>query len=240
MRVSNVSFLINVACLATSSYGLLKCTSLPLPPTLAKAGHKQFFTNISLAVTLINNVANILNFLIQKCVGIDKSRKDKPLVANVSELISRHVTLPLALVLETIVPLVYWPLRIFLVSMIMTVEDGDPSKPLIPLSIDLSIHFFPFVFLITDHYYSGSGLKFKLSNTVVWFVVVAIAVGYYKYLNALIDTTTGQAYPYPFLNVPQPYQTIIFIVTGCVAWWFYTVYQRFPPKSLLDETLKLD
>lgn len=236
----NLSFLINVACLTTSTYGYITGTNLPLPPTLKKAGHKQFFTNISLVVTMINNVANIVNYLIQKSVGIDKKRKEKPFIANFSELVSRHLTLPLALVLETVVPLVYWPLRLFFASMILTVDTDAPDRPLIPLSIDLAIHFFPFLFLITDHYYSGSGLKFRLSNTTVWFVVVAIAFGYYKFLKALIDPNAGQAYPYPFLNVPEPYQTMIFIITGSVAWWFYTVYQKFPPKSLLDETLKLD
>ncbi|KAL3229236.1 hypothetical protein RNJ44_02323 [Nakaseomyces bracarensis] len=236
----NFSFVINVACLTTSTYGYITGTNLPLPPVLKKAGHKQFFTNISLVVTMINNVANILNYLIQKSVGIDKKRKNKPFIANLSEIVSRHLTLPLALVLETVVPLVYWPLRIFFANLILTLDTDQPDRPLIPLSIDLAIHFFPFVFLITDHYYSGSGLKFRLSNKTVWFIVVAIAVGYYKFLQALIDPNEGQAYPYPFLDVPEPYKTIIFVITGTVAWWFYTVYQRFPPKSLIDETFKLD
>ncbi|KAH7588923.1 FAR-17a/AIG1-like protein [Nakaseomyces glabratus] len=237
----NLSLAINVLCLSTSYWGYKWSTQIQLPPTLEKAGHKQFFTNISLMATMVSNVASILNWCIQRMVGPSKAREDKPFFANLSELVSRHIILPQALVLETVVPLIYWPLRLFAIKLIMQgVADGELSGPLIPISVDIAIHALPFIFIFSDHYLSGYGARFRLSNTTAWFIIVATAMSYYKFLQLIIDPTTGQTYPYPFLDVPEPYKSVIFVITATIAWIFYALYQRFPPRSLLKETIKMD
>ena len=214
------SLLINLISLGVGCWGLSQATKLVLPPTLSPAGHKQFLTNISVVATLISNVWNILNYFIQRS-SLNMN------VLNGSNFISRHLVLPIGLVLETVVPLVYWPLRLFAMKLIIQgVSDG---KSPVPIPVDLAIHFFPCVFLLSDHYLSGSGSKFKISNLKAWTIVTGLGLAYYKYLALLIDPLKGQKYPYPFLDVEEPYKSIIFVCVTTVAWSFYVLYQRFPP-----------
>lgn len=222
------SLLLNVCSLLICSRGLYKCTQLILPSQLIEAGHKQFLTNISVGVTLMSNVMNIINWFVQrsKCA----TKNDKRCNAKCISFVSRHLILPIALILESIVPLVYWPLRLFAQNLIMQDVPRDAPNPL-PLSTDVSIHLFPFVFLFADHYLSGYGQKFAISNSKAWLIVTALGMSYYKYLAILIDTTTGQMYPYPFLDVDEPYKSIIFVIVSTIAWLFYILYQRFPPCS---------
>lgn len=215
------TLLINTGCLAVSSWGLFHATRITLPPSLKDAGHKQFLTNISVVLTIINNLCNIVNWFFQRC----------DLNVNLLEFfnfISRDITLPVALVMESIVPVVYWPLRLFALKLIM--QGIGSSKSPIPISVDLSIHLFPSIFLLGDHYLSGSGLKFKISNVKAWFIVTILGIGYYQYLSLLIDPTSGQHYPYPFLDVDEPYKSVIFVLVTSITWCFYTFYQNFPPS----------
>ncbi|KAG0668401.1 hypothetical protein C6P45_004687 [Maudiozyma exigua] len=220
VKPTDRSLFINFISLCSGCWGLSQATKLILPPTLSSAGHKQFLTNISVVATLISNVWNIMNFFIQRSsLNVN--------VLNGFNYISRHLVLPIGLVLETVVPLVYWPLRLFAMKLIMQgVEDG---KSPVPVPVDLAIHFFPCIFLLSDHYLSGSGSKFKISNLKAWLIVTGLGLAYYKYLALLIDTSKGQKYPYPFLDVEEPYKSIIFVGVTTVAWSFYTLYQRFPP-----------
>lgn len=222
------SLLLNVASLLVCSNGLYKCTRLTLPASLKDAGHKQFLTNISVVATLISNVFNIFNWFVQrsKC-----SNQEKPCCfASTLNYISRHLALPIALTLETIVPLVYWPLRLFAQNLIMQEVPQDAPNP-IPVSTDVSIHLFPFIFLFSDHYLSGSGSKFRISNIRAWCIVATLGIAYFQYLGMLIDPTQGQAYPYPFLDVEEPMKSAIFVVVSTVAWFFFIIYQKFPPCS---------
>ncbi|SMN21047.1 similar to Saccharomyces cerevisiae YHR140W Putative integral membrane protein of unknown function [Maudiozyma saulgeensis] len=214
------SLLLNVLSLAVGCWGLSHATTLVLPPSLRDAGHKQFLTNISVVATLISNVCNISNYFIQR-INLNIN------LLKFSNFISRHIVLPIALVLETVVPLVYWPLRLFAMKLIM--QGVSSGKSPIPISVDLAIHFFPCVFLLCDHYLSGTGKKFIISNRKAWFLVTALGSGYYKYLALLIDPSIGQKYPYPFLDVAEPYKSIIFVCITSLAWSFYVSYQKFPP-----------
>ncbi|CAB4255642.1 similar to Saccharomyces cerevisiae YHR140W Putative integral membrane protein of unknown function [Maudiozyma barnettii] len=224
------SLIINVLSLFVGSWGLSQATTLILPPSLKDAGHKQFLTNISVVATLISNVWNISNYFIQRSnLNINLLR--------VSNFISRHLVLPIALILETVVPIVYWPLRLFAMKLIMQgVSDG---KSPVPLSVDLSIHFFPCIFLLCDHYLSGTGNKFMISNRHAWFLVIILGMAYYKYLAFLINPSIGQKYPYPFLDVVEPYKSIIFVCVTTVAWSFYVFYQKFAPCSKSDDKSKI-
>lgn len=224
------SLLFNIASLIICGRGLFKCTQLILPPSLSQAGHKQFLTNLSLVATLISNILNILNWFIQR-----SSMNNIHFVWN---YICRHFVLPIALTLETIVPVIYWPLRLFAQKLIM--QDIPKNEPYpLSTSTDLSIHLFPFIFLFSDHYFSGFGSKFEISNTKAWFIVSSLGFGYFKYLSFLIDPAKGQVYPYPFLDVEEPMKTIIFIVVSTVAWLFFILYQTFPPHTSVQKSNKI-
>lgn len=222
VKPSTRSLVINGLSVIVGSWGLSNITRLVLPASLAGASHKQFLTNISVVATLISNVCNIFNYFVQRC-------GQSSALAGFSNFFSRDVALPVALVLETVVPLVYWPLRLFAMHLIMQ-EVPDGASP-IPVPVDVSVHLLPFVFLFSDHFLSGTGRKFKISNGQAWFLVTFLGLSYYKWLEYLIDPSTGQKYPYPFLDAPEPYKSVIFVCVSSVAWCFYVLYQKFPPKT---------
>ena len=223
-KLTTRSLLINLACLISSAYGLSTGTKIHLPHNLIQAGHKQFLTNIGVGITMTNNVANILNWILRNCRFVADKR-----ILSIFNFASRHVTLPIALVLESIIPAVYWPLRLFALDLIMQgVKDGRSP---VPYLTDFCLHLFPIVFLLMDHYLSGCGQKFNISNISGFVMVNTLGLAYYKWLGHLIDPTRGQVYPYPFLDVEEPYRTIIFVTITSIAWLVYLLYQRFPPKS---------
>ena len=218
------SLLINLACLISSAYGLSTGTKIHLPHNLIQAGHRQFLTNIGVGITIINNVANILNWILRNCRFVTDNR-----ILSIFNFVARHITLPIALVLESIIPAVYWPLRLFALDLIMQgVKDGRSP---VPYMTDVCCHLFPIIFLLLDHYFSGCGQKFNISNISGFVMVNALGLAYYKWLDHLIGPAKGQVYPYPFLDVEEPYRTIIFITITSITWFIYLLYQRFPPKS---------
>ena len=221
-RPTTRSLLLNSICLVTSSYGLVAGTRLDLPQELVEAGYKQFLTNIGVGITIINNAANIINWVTQHS-GITSNT-----ILSISDFISRHITLPVALILESIIAAVYWPLRLFALNLIFQgLEDGEPPLPYLT---DFCLHLFPIIFLFTDHYFSGFGQKFRISNVGGLMIVNILGLAYYKWLDHLIDPAKGQVYPYPFLDVEEPYRTIIFITITSITWFIYLLYQRFPPR----------
>lgn len=62
----------------------------------------------------------------------------------------------------------------------------------------------------------------------------------FSYLAFLIDAGQGQAYPYPFLDVNEPYKSIIFVVVATITWAYYVFYQKFPPKYIKKSAKKGD
>lgn len=266
------SLLFNLASLVTSSYGLYKCSHIALPQSLAPAGQKQFLTNISLVATVSHNVVTLVLHLakylracrlqkqhIERAFAratasadeVHKLKQDsKPAHCSGSEqdsgdciftVINRHVTLPLALVLESVVATVYWPLRIFAIHLIL---QGAKRKSPIPLEVDVSIHLLPIIYLLADYYVSGSSQRFKIPLLPAWIIVAAIGLAYKFYLGFLIDPSMGQKYPYPFLDVAEPYKSVIFVVVTSFGWLFYVGYRAWPPKEVakegFQERVKLD
>lgn len=108
---SKASLCVNLLLLAVVGQGLYRCSQIQLPPSLASAGHRQFLTNISAAVTLVNSLSNVFDFVVQSAV---------------SRLWARHFTLPIALVLESVVASVYWPLRLFAMRLFATTSRTGP------------------------------------------------------------------------------------------------------------------
>lgn len=212
----------NVVSLGTSTWGLWKCTKVVLPPSLSQAGHKQFLTNIAVVVTILNNVANIVNGVVQAISSDDKVKRRW-------YHISRHVTLPIAMVLETIVATVYWPLRLFALHLIM--QDVAKGRAPIPWEVDVAIHLLPLVNQLYDHYFSGYGSKYRLSHKVSWLIITSLGLAYNRYLHYLIEPNGVQSYPYPFLNVDEPLRSIIFVTVTSISWLYYLMYQMFPPKA---------
>ncbi|CCH58937.1 hypothetical protein TBLA_0B00940 [Henningerozyma blattae CBS 6284] len=233
---TTTSLIINVISLISASYGLNRASALPLPPTLAKAGDKQFLTNISVIATILSNIAGICNYFIQRRqhkdykIGYPCDGKKR------ANFVSRHLLLPLALVLETIVPLVYWPLRLFFINLIMQGADEVDHYP-IPVLVDVAIHLFPFIALFADHYLSGSDNKFILSNSVALVVVTTLGIAYNRWLAFIIDFEAGQKNPYPFLDVREPFRSVIFACVTTVAWGCYALYQKYPPRRELPINL---
>lgn len=209
---SKASLCVNLLVLAVVGQGLYRCSQIQLPPSLASAGHRQFLTNISAAVTLVNSLSNVFDFVVQSAV---------------SRLWARHFTLPIALVLESVVASVYWPLRLFAMHLILQ-QPPVPGHSPIPLSVDLSIHLAPVVGLLIDHYWTGQGEKFRVSYKVAWLVVLVLGYGYKCWLELLIKPPA--AYPYPFLNVEEPKRTVIFCTVTSFSMVYYVLYQRHPPR----------
>ncbi|SCW04021.1 LAFE_0H04170g1_1 [Lachancea fermentati] len=202
------SLAVNVVSLCTSTWGLWRASNIILPECLASAGHKQFLTNISVGVTILNNLVNVLGAL-----GLRKAR-----------YVSRQVTLPIALVMETVVAIVYWPLRLFAVGLIMHgVKDG--SRMPISKEIDCCIHLLPVLYLLID-YFAFEPAPFKMGKGRAWLVVTVLGLGYNRYLTKLIDPSRGQAYPYPFLDVAEPLKSVIFMGVTTLAWLFYCMYKK--------------
>lgn len=153
--------------------------------------------------------------------------------------LNRHITLPLALVLESVVATVYWPLRMFAIGMIL---QGVKKRSPIPFHIDVSIHLLPILYMLSDYYLSGASECFEIGLPQSWGIIAAIGLAYKYYLVFLIDQSTGQQYPYPFLDVPEPYKSIIFVVITTFGWLFYVGYRAVPPKkkAIKKEVIKMD
>ncbi|AMD19394.1 HBR493Wp [Eremothecium sinecaudum] len=203
-----MSTVINAFSLVVTSWGLCKSINLELDPSLAKAGPKQFLTNIGAGITIINNVLAILNnWSLLPTEGL--------------EYFSREILFPLALQTETVIAGVYWPLRLFWIHLIMhNIKDG---KSPIPLPVDLSIHLVPILTLLIE-YYGVRKTPFQVSAYVVWILTFIISILYNFWLKTIIDVENGQVYPYPFLSIPEPQVTFVFVgitTIGCLSFLAY-------------------
>ncbi|SCU87197.1 LADA_0E02586g1_1 [Lachancea dasiensis] len=207
------SALLNLISLCTGAWGLYRATRVKLPATLAEAGHRQFLTNIAVVATLITNVVNLVAWKRTREGGSDGWR-----------LASRQLALPVALVLESVVAAVYWPLRLFWLPLIMhNVKDG--SKVPLPVPVDCAIHLLPVVYLAVD-YLVLERAPFQMSKTSAWAIVTLLGFGYSRYLTVLVDRDAGAVYPYPFLDVAEPWRSGIFVVVTNIAWVWFVFYKR--------------
>lgn len=177
-------------------YGLSHIAMLELPPSLEGGGHWQFLTNLGLILSLII-------FILGAVAHLTKST----FLFNLKNTIH-----PIGLAVELIITLVYWPLRLFLIDLLLP----DPNRDLLPLLVDLSIHLMPVVSLLVD--YLVFMPKWTITNSTAILIVVFLTSGYYYLLQSLIDVNNGGVYPYGFLNTETELQRIIiFIVIGSIA-----------------------
>ncbi|EDO16392.1 hypothetical protein Kpol_1051p43 [Vanderwaltozyma polyspora DSM 70294] len=219
------SLILNNLSILIVGWGLNQGTQIKLPASLRDAGHKQFLTNISVIATLICSIVNATNYFVQRDIEVFSNHFKQKF-----NHFSRHVFLPIALVMETLVPVVYWPLRLFARHLIMQDVPDNIRNP-IPISVDLAIHLFPTIFLFSDHYFTGYGSRFEITNQRAWLMVTVLGVGYNRWLYYLIDLSKGQAFPYPFLGVAEPYRSLTFLSLTSFTWVLFWMYQKFPPKT---------
>ncbi|CEP60995.1 uncharacterized protein LALA0_S02e04390g [Lachancea lanzarotensis] len=209
-NVRTSSAIVHLTSLSTSLWGAYRATKVVLPIRLREAGHRQFLTNIALAATILTNVVTLVSYVRANNRSLGHT--------------SRQVALPLALVLETVVALVYWPLRLFFLPLIMhNVKDG--SRVPLPVPVDCAIHLLPVLYLALD-YLALEPAPFQMSTKTAWFVVTALGLGYNQYLKVLIDRDAGAVFPYPFLEVREPYRSVIFVAVTSIAWIWFVVYKK--------------
>jgi hypothetical protein len=172
-------------------YGnILTCV---LPPHLAGGGHWQFLTNLSLIYSMVVFGLGFIAHL----------TKNQRLFA------VKNTIHPIGIALESIVALIYWPLRIWFIHLLA----NDPSLMTIPLSIDLSIHLMPLVSLLID--YLVFMPKWTIRTSTALMICTAFTICYWVLLKYLIDVENGGVYPYAFLNVDTELQRgIVFCMVG--------------------------
>ncbi|KAH3683173.1 hypothetical protein WICPIJ_005870 [Wickerhamomyces pijperi] len=219
-RVSTVPYLIyNSIGLGVCSYGLVGVLARKLPPELEKAGHLQFLTNLSLLFTMITIVSN---FLVSPFTN-DKNHWFNKLNLNLNAV---------ALVLESLVTMIYWVLKLFLVHLI--VLDSVPKEEYIPLGLDLTIHLFPSLFLSFDYYFIKK-TSFKLPFFQSTALVCAATGTYWCILESLV--TADSKYPYPFLNVETEKRILIFVtvsVIGIITFYTYEVLHSIVQSTVYE------
>lgn len=176
-----------------------------LPPHLVGGGHWQFLTNLSLLFTL---VVLGLGFVSH--------------VTRSAALFTLKNTLhPIALVLECVVTSVYWPLRIFFILMLVK----DPTRKMIPMTVDLCLHLVPFASLMVDYLLFMP--KWTIGNRNALIACLLLASMYWVHLKCMVDFENGGEYPYNFLNGDNEWVRIaIFQVVGLVGYGSFLICRR--------------
>lgn len=194
---------INAVSLALGSYALYYLSVIVvLPPHLAGAGQWQFLTNLSLLYTLFV-------FLVGLVAHVTKSPALFRLKNNLH---------PIALALESVVTLVYWPLRLMFVHILVK----DPTAKFIPIFIDLCLHAMPAAALLVDFFVFMP--KWTLSPQKSFAACVVISLVYWVWLKYLIDFQNGGEYPYMFLNFGgDATRLLIFVAVGLLGWVSFMV-----------------
>lgn len=187
---------IDLASLTIGTYGICMIIwKTPLPEYFIEAGHWQFLTNLSLAYSL-------MLFFIGFIAHVTRS----------TWLYTIKNTLhPIGLALECVVTVIYWPLRLFFLSLLTE----DPGSFKLPLTIDLAIHLMPMVSLLIDYLVFMPQWTIKTSTALS--IVVALTVLYWYLLEFLVDIENGAKYPYAFLNGDKSHRMVAFAVVGLVA-----------------------
>lgn len=176
------------------AYGLsYLCTKVTLPPHLEAAGQWQFLTNLSL-------VFSICVYLLGAAAHMKRSPALFALKNNLH---------PIALVLESVVTVIYWPLRLLFLQFLVK----DPNHKFIPLFVDLCLHFVPVLVLLVDFFVFMP--RWTISPAISAATCMVLSALYYVWLKVLIDVNTGAEYPYNFLNVPSELQRVV--IFGAVA-----------------------
>ncbi|CAX41398.1 uncharacterized integral membrane protein, putative [Candida dubliniensis CD36] len=187
---------INAVSIAIGVYGASRIFSLELSDDLKGAGHYQFLTNLSLIYSL----------------GVFGLGFFAHLTRSESLYDLKNLLHPIGLALETIVAMVYWPLRLFCLHLLTP----DPENFKIPLKLDLSVHLMPVVSLLIDYLVFMPRWTIK-SNTVL-LLITALSTGYWCLLKYLVDTENGGRYPYAFMDMEDDgLRALVFVAVGLVA-----------------------
>lgn len=216
--VGNVpSLLLSVAAIGIVSYGLhfvLNIRTAFLPPPLRKAGPTQFLTNLSGVLTDVYFACSLVANLI-------KSRR--------LFWAKNNYILPVVLSLEFIVTTVYWSLKLFFTHLIVMVDN-------VPWEVDFCLHVAPFVTLFIDYFMFLP--QFEISNKWALSLCGLLAVGYWNWLEYLIDVEQGQLYPYPFLNIDRNPRIVVFCFVALLAFGGFVFMRRLYSMVVLHSPKK--
>lgn len=200
---NNAALLLAVVLIFIGLYGLGKNLSLTLPDHVAGGGHWQFLTNLLLVYSLVVFAVGALSHI----------TKSPALFA------LKNILHPVGMALEFVVAGVYWPLRLFFITLLVS----DPSKFKLPLTTDLCIHLMPVVSLFLDYILFLP--PWTLSNTQAFVIFVLLSLGYRALLGYLIED--GALYPYNFLNVDTELQrAVVFCIVGLVGFFLFLFAKR--------------
>lgn len=161
--------LISILSLVICCYGLYQCFQHELPPHLIKGGHFQFLTNISLSLTILYILQSILT-------------PTSPYLRTQYNIVSN---------LEFTVTVCYWTLQFILPHFL-----NPKSQVHRDWSIDLAIHFWPYLYLLV--FDSQDRIRAKKS----WSLTAAVIVVYWCYIERIVSVNNDgiTAFAYPFLN----------------------------------------
>ncbi|RCK65065.1 hypothetical protein Cantr_00992 [Candida viswanathii] len=177
-------------------YGMTNVFVLELSEDLQGGGHYQFLTNLSL-------IYSVVVFTIGLMAHATKSQVLFELKNNLH---------PIGLALESIVAIVYWPLRLFWLELLTK----TPENFALSLSVDLCIHLMPVVSLLVDYLVFMPRWTIK-TNTALGLITL-LTTGYWFLLKYLVDTENGARYPYAFMDMESDgLRMVVFGVVGTVA-----------------------
>lgn len=194
--------------LVSSTLALHTIDNIKLPPALENAGHYQFLTNLSLAITVFYFSINLLYHTLK--------------LESLSTL--KKYFSAICFALDGIVSLVYWSLRATVPDLIIP----EDQREFLTLTLDLQIHLFPIVAVALD--YMLFMKKWDISYSTGYLIVAVFAIGYWFLLEYLIDEDA--AYPYPFLDVEKSLRIVIFLVVSFVAFGSFCIGKLVHPESI--------
>lgn len=193
-----------------------------------QAGHKQFLTNISLFICIVQEITTFIS-----CNYFNgKNEKVK--------FVAEEILLPIALVLETVVTSVYWPLKIFFTELIYQKNPNYTDKKrneYLPLHIDMCLHLFPLIGMLINFFYFKKGKFVIKKNTIVLSVCYAFGLAYIYWLKMLIPA--DGKYPYPFLDISEPYKTLVMLAITNIGFGFLKLLQWFKKDAPIKKNKKL-
>ncbi|GME78969.1 unnamed protein product [Ambrosiozyma monospora] len=104
---------------------------------------------------------------------------------------------------------------------------------MIPIKLDLKIHFLPFVSLMLDFMFFSVG-PWEVTYTEGFTYIVGCTVAYWFWLEYLLEG--APSYPYPFLNVEPPIRAAVFAGVAVFAFVFFSFIKsvntaKYAPKE---------
>lgn len=209
---NRAALFVSTLSLLIASKALTLILELQLPPSLAKAGHWQFLTNLSLMIS-------IMVFLVGTLAHLTHST---------TLFTYKNYLHAMGLALETVVAGVYWPLRLFFIPLILPNLEAR-----IPISLDLAIHLLPVISLSIDYYFFMP--QWPISSKQAYPLFIVLTLGYWGLLHCLMDDTS--VFPYPFLQVPDGTRAFIFALVLHIGFVSFTAQRKIHGHFIGDEVV---